>query len=408
MIQTFKDKPSTAQQFAKAFSAAGQTAAEKVPLELMRREENKALHERGIDLSKIYDPQTRAAILASDLQKGLQRQQSNASFGLSESGRENANPKDLGSVNGVNQPQQGQSASSSQLLSPEQIEQKINQIHESESRNGLYRDRDEIAASVQRQEAVKEKELLKQESYGNLAIEALNKVYPDASDETQAVIRKKVQQAAKGTSNDADIRRIAAVEARNLKNRIASIQKSVPKRFGQRIKENFLGTSKKAEIERESVKRKIQPLINEGLYDEARALLSGNGYSPEEVESTVSSLGENTKKLINQYEDQTRTLHKVFPGIKPEQLPPEQQQVFQESLNSILKADPAVNLILLRKQFEDKGVDWRSFQEGISKALQEGVAKLDNNDQINAMDMLEQPPLNELQKILYGLNLIGR
>ena len=86
----------------------------------------------------------------------------------------------------------------------------------------------------------------------------------------------------------------------------------------------------------------------------------------------------------------------------------EKQEIFTQNLAQTLQNDPATNLILLRRKYEDdKGVDWQLYKDSLNELISTGQFK-PNADQFNQLDSLEQPPLDLLGKILYGIGIGGR
>ncbi len=72
----------------------------------------------------------------------------------------------------------------------------------------------------------------------------------------------------------------------------------------------------------------------------------------------------------------------------------------QETLTS----DPSSNLILLRKAYDQKGVQWDEFKDQLNSLILSGEIKL-NEDQFKMLNILEQPRLDNLDKILKELHL---
>jgi len=256
-----------------------------------------------------------------------------------------------------------------------------------------------------------------QKTYGSLGETALQKVMPDASPEQVAYFKRKGEDFAGQSKSEADIERSLASEARIFKNMISKIKDTIPPgRSYNRAYQSIMGTSRDKEKREADARIKVQPLLEEGLYDTARNLLSEVGYYPEEREGIVSSLGENTIKSINEmpriwdkkdigsFERQAR---KFQPNPRPNYTP-EKQEIFTQNLGQTLQNDPATNLILLRRKYEDdKGVDWQLYKDSLNELINTGQFK-PNSDQFNQLDSLEQPPLDLLDKILYGIGIGGR
>jgi hypothetical protein len=152
-------------------------------------------------------------------------------------------------------------------------------------------------------------------------------------------------------------------------------------------------------------------LLNEGLYDTARNLLSELGYHPEERESIIASLGEGPKKALAEMPKievkKEPSFKKGYLTVDEVPLTGAQQAIIKNNMTKAFKGDRDLNLVLLRKAYEDKGVDWRSFKDTLNEMILDGDVEL-NDDQFNHLDLMDTPPLNNLDKILHGLNLIGR
>ncbi len=252
-----------------------------------------------------------------------------------------------------------------------------------------------------------------QRDYGNLAVEKLGKVLPDATDEQQAFFKRKIEEEAGKSESEANIERYISKEASKFKNMMTAVDKDIPaSRAYNKPLQKLLGNEKSAVQARDDMRVKLKPLLDDGLYDTARNLLSKKGYYPEERESIVTDLGEGAKRGLAEM-PQIRKFTKItpFPSsplIEQEPVTEFQQQIIRDGLKNIFNKDPSSNLILLRKAFEDqKNVGWRDFKDSLNELLLNGDIKL-NDDQFNQLKELDTPPLNNLDKILHGLNLIGR
>jgi hypothetical protein len=78
-----------------------------------------------------------------------------------------------------------------------------------------------------------------------------------------------------------------------------------------------------------------------------------------------------------------------------------------DGIRNLFEKDPGVSIVLARKAFEDKGYDWRLFKDAFNDLVQSEQIDL-NDDQRNQLNYLDSPPLSSLEKILHGLNLVGR
>jgi hypothetical protein len=248
-----------------------------------------------------------------------------------------------------------------------------------------------------------------QRNYGNIAVDKLDKVHPGATDEQRAIFRRKGEEAAARSTKESDIDRELAKEAVKFKNTLANVKASIPPmRLLSKAKANLLGTDRSADKARDDIRIKLKPILDEGLYDTARNLLSELGYHPEERESILSNIGESTKKTLSQMPKIEKPYaNKLKGGLPVQEYTPQQNEMIKSNLQQIFQEDPSENLILLRKQFEDKGIDWQAFKDNLNELILSGQVKL-NDDQFDRLDVLDNPPLNNLDKILHGLKLIGR
>lgn len=256
-------------------------------------------------------------------------------------------------------------------------------------------------------ETERKERVASQREYGRIAEEKLRRVMPDAGDEEVAYIKRKAEEAAGQNASEADIERHAAAEARKYKNLVSKVEKDLGAiRSYSRPFHELMGNAKTAEQTENDLRIKVQPLLDAGLYDKARLLLSKNGLYPEERERVVSSLGEIAKTNLAQFPKIKYNEYNT-PFSNKRQYDPQDIDKFKESLGDILERDPSTNLILLRGAFEDKNVDWRLFKDTLNE-FQENGTFLPNDDQFNQMGTLDEPPLTFLGKILHNIGFIGR
>lgn len=419
--------------------------------------ENNAIKRNiGLDLSGVRDPQTRQQLIADQLKFGRQMKQANAAQNINYSpgqqqqnrsspeemqqfvnenrpGKENLPDFQRSEGNGKSPGQQPAFSHAPQpetqgkkrpVLTPDQVRQEGLRIAKEQTANSIPTsplEGYEIARGVNEDNKTYNSEVEKdisqqvraQETYGLKAVEELNKLYPESTAEHEALARRWGEEAVnEGHTSEAAIAKQIAQKTKNFKNTIANVKKSVPApRLGQRVKESVLGTSRNAEKTRDDIRIKLQPLLKEGLYDTSRNVLSELGYHPEERESIITDLGEIPKRtLANMPEMKKTTPPGSLYAEKSERQPyykPEDKQKISNSMRDILTSDPSTNLILLRKAYEDKGVDWQEFKDTLNDKIISGEIKL-NDDQFNHLDLLDYPPLDRLDTLLYGLGLIGR
>lgn len=414
--------------------------------------ENEGINRRiGLDLTGIQDQQTRQQLIADQLKFGRQMKQAQASQGVNYGGQSetpsrdsfdqrqdflnenrvqkeqlpefnnrNFESKRSNEFSGFSQtPQPETKGRKRTVLDPDQVRMEGNRIAQEQTASGIPTtaiEGYEIARGINdenkiyNQEVEKDIEQIKKNQLeaGASAIKELNDLYPEATAEHNALVQRWGEEAAeKGYAKQSEIQREIALKVKNFKNTIANVKEGIKApRIGTKLAESLLGESVSDEERRNGIKVKLKPLLDQGLYDTARNLLSQLNFGPEERESIISNLGENAKKTLS-------TLPKFKSGRATDYSEdfqttnPEEIQRFQGNLNEVLQNDPTVNLILLRKAYEDKNIGWSDFKEAFNKAVFENDFK-PTPEQLNQMNYLEYPPLNRLDKLLYNLGLIGR
>lgn len=251
-----------------------------------------------------------------------------------------------------------------------------------------------------------------QEAYGKIAEEYLKDVYPEASPELATIFQKEGEALSGQGKSQADIKRTLATKAKNLKNSIVNAQKeySAP-RIQAKLWRSLAGEYKNFEQAASDVKRHLQPLLDQGLFDTARKILSDKGYGIEEREGILHPLSNQSYARINQVPKIAikRELGRA-PGIPATGLVREREPVSLEPIKDALKEmksfEPNFSLTLARKAFEDKGYDWREFKDALNELQDEGFQLED--DQRTQQGYLDSPPLNAIEKVLHGLDIIGR
>ena len=418
--------------------------------------ENEAIEKQlGLNLSGIRDPHARHTLLADQLAYGRKMKQAAGTQNVNYSQNQNEEPMPTltkeklpgfgqGSIKGKNI-SQGQESGIGNAPQPEttgvkrpifnvdQLLQEGKRIAAQQSQAGIPTTplegfniakgiNEENKAYNQEVESDVKQRVESQRNYGNIAVDKLLKVFPEATDEQQAYFKRKGEETSKNITSEAGIERELAKNARIFKNTLANIKKSLPApRLLQNVKTDLLGESRPFDKVKNDIRIKLNPLLKEGLYDTARDLLSELGYHPEERESILTDLGENAKKELIKFPPIERPNTKSFTdkllnlenysiftdAAKEEEYTPEQQEMIRGSLSNVLTSDPSTNLVLLRKAYEDKGVDWESFKDNLNDLIFNGEVNL-NDDQFSQLDVLDSPPLNNLDKILFNLKLVGR
>jgi hypothetical protein len=248
-------------------------------------------------------------------------------------------------------------------------------------------------------------QVIAQKNYGQKAVDELKKVYPEATPEIESVFKKFGEEEAQKGKSEAEIDRSLAVKAKNFSDQIATIKKdaSAPRLFNS-IGRAANGTYKDLESSIEDLRVKLKPILDMGLYDTARNLVSGLDYYPEEVDMTVNPLGEREKTVLNKVPKIKMGNSKNPSYLNPE--PIRDQESVKSAIRDLKQANPNFSLVLGRKALEDKGYDWRMYRDALNELEREGLEFTD--DQRKQIGKLDGPPLSGLQTILESVKIIGR
>ena len=313
-----------------------------------------------------------------------------------------------------------QSQGTSRILSDVEIENQAKQNLKNKASRGFETSLPNEIELLQKQKdrTISQRNL--EQSYGARGEAALGEVMENAPTELRDYMAQKAQSYQSENLSDAELKKRLNTDAAKLKNEVASLRRSIPSaRLGTKIKEQFVGKGRKQENLNTSIKNKIKPFLDRGMHSVVRAELADLGYGPEERESLISNLGESTRRNLNEFtkiehpKQSPKFINPNLPsGLKNQiqdlpELSDDQRQKFSGNLKNVLKEDPATNLVLLRKDYEDKGVSWKEFKNQIDDMIANEELQL-TPDQSKYLDILDQPPLDKLDKILYGLKLKGR
>ena len=321
----------------------------------------------------------------------------------------------------------------SEVLNPEEVMQQGAQLAKMSTDAGRPMSDEEgysIVNSLNEDKKVANAQQMQLEThFGDVGSHVLSSYYPDASEEINTLVRKKAEEAGESGQSEADIRKNLVQEVVKLKNQIANVKKSIkPTTLFSKLGRKLTGSGRSAEKEEEHLRKEIKPLLDQGLYDESRAILSEGGLYPEQRERVVSGLAEPTKKAMTQFPNMKKEVpgkmgkkkaglggwgSVVQHGIEEkleEAAPysPKQMETINSAVKDIFTNEPKANLILLRKEFEDRGVDWQAYKDAVDQGVLEGYIKLEDEDQYNMYSDIQEGPLDDLDKMMYKLNLIGR
>lgn len=466
MVQIIEEnrKPTAAERFNQSLNA-GMSALTQQTQRMQQDAENEALKNRyGVDLSGIYDPDTRQKLITDELTYGRKMKQAEASknvklmpdknkdftdelmnertplpeFEYKGKGQERTT-KDLGFEEPKATFEKSKSKKSKvpfasipppltqgdyrPVMTPEQIIQELGPSIAAQSRsNGIPMDDQEgikLAQYTNQQNQSYNDQIDKdistrqqmQTAYGNKGVEKLRKIYQNPSDDLENYMRREAQKIASDSADEADIEQQLTDKAKSIKHTISQTENGLPARRSFNIpKYKMLGVDRSDDKKVSDLRLKLQPLLKEGLFDTARNVLSKIGYYPEEREHIISSLGEGSKKslaTLPQLEKKIKLSEGYSPSWTTEEFTPENKDLIKNNMLDVFKSEPSVNLLLLRRGYEDKGVDWSTFKDILNDAALTGQINL-NPEQLKMLDLLDEPPLNNLEKILEKIKFIGR
>lgn len=258
--------------------------------------------------------------------------------------------------------------------------------------------------------------VLSQEKYGKKGLEALKKVYPNPSPEMESIVKQWAEEASgmgeAGKGSEAKIEHYINNKVKNLSDSITNARKtlSMPRVF-DKIERGMDGSYREFESSAKDVRNHLKPLLDLGLYEEARGILEERGYGPEEREMVINPLSEREQISLNSLPNATGTAN--FRKISGKAEPTIDNM--KKTLLKLKETSPNFSPLLARKYAEDKGYDWRLFKDAWNQLLEDDMMsppeqqkfKL-NDDQERQSGRLNTPPLNILDKFLHSLDLIGR
>jgi len=363
--------------------------------------------------------------LAGESNQGMQQQQRNREpieqpqqvQKLPEFGGNRFYPTNLGPEGGPGHiPQEATTGKKLPLLAPNEKPAAIKKLIADNKAVGRILTIPEASAEINANEEDKkahnasvDKELAQQvnaqKNYGQQAVEQLHKVYKKSNPEIDAVFKKFGEEEATKGKSEADIERSLAIKAKNFSDAVFNIEKdlSAPRLLNS-ITRKLNGTYKDFEQSSKDIRSKLQPILELGLYDTARNLMSGLGYYPEEVDVTVNPLGEREKIALNKVPKNPTKQSKHPSFFSPES--GTDLNNIKEGLIDLKQANPNFSLVLARKMFEDKGYDSRMFKDALNELEEQGF-KLED-DQQRQRGILDTPPLDMLGQILSDINIRGR
>lgn len=237
----------------------------------------------------------------------------------------------------------------------------------------------------------------REQGYVNESFQALKNIYKEASDEDRAGLANEFVDLNLDNLTEAErIKKIQSV-AQKYSNQIADIQKNLRKKtWWTRGKDEMTPE----QVQKELGKR-VEFLVDRGMFDKARSILSKAGYFPEEIESLWGKLSGETERMLKSIPDKKI----VTPGTysQREKTYEEEKQLADSLVPEILKSDPKVNLVMLRQALMKKGIPSNVFLDALRTAEDDLSAEgfQFNEDQLKQIGKeLQEPPIAGLGEIL--------
>jgi len=200
-----------------------------------------------------------------------------------------------------------------------------------------------------------------QRESGELAEKALSKRYPKASPEQKAIFRKIGETARGQFKSEAEFERYVDKEAEKFSNMISNLMEGPnAERLNTKLQRHFQGSEREFEQAADDLRLELKPLLDYGLYDDARNVLTNLGYYPEERETIIHPLGDRVQTQANLTPKVERKIDRNKPSAgllqwnaPMEPYTPEQENNIYNGLKNALKEDPKASLVLLRKALEN-------------------------------------------------------
>lgn len=262
--------------------------------------------------------------------------------------------------------------------------------------------RSQIADSLEQRNAAAKEERALATSFGEIGDRTLTSVYPNATPEQRTKFRNRMlnyyqqglseEQAALRVAKDA---KEVADSASSIEQSVESLRKQPIKKLGSIVAGRFVPTTGLVN----TLKQQVRPLLQSGDYDLARKLLKPLDLSASSIESII---GQDLSKEVLQAITDAR-----YETTKDElgQTLPKDQSQFKNSLLNVFRTDPNVNLILLRKQYEQANkADWNSFRDAVTELANDGSIRL-SPDQLNQLTVLKMPEIDLAEKALQKFSL---
>lgn len=270
---------------------------------------------------------------------------------------------------------------------------------------------------------------------GQLAMQSYMQTHPNATSEDLLRVSKEGSEIARKTGDPSKIFEGIQEKQIGREREVERIKKDIsPEAWWKKMTDIFTGENEKArQLKKEGLSKQLEK--SDLTLREKRALLSqGKGflngtYSPEDVESILHPLSEDTKKTLESFPDlRPETKDKgffsrmfdetfgergtgLFGEEGPESIKPlsdTERQFVKSSLSNILQEHPDVDPLSLRKKFMEKGVAWDEYKNIFDEVQNElGINVFDNPEYIDIEPYMNEPPLGPLRRALKNSGIFG-
>lgn len=329
-----------------------------------------------------------------------------------------------------NMPQEATSGQARPVLSGDQLLQKAQQRQQEFAKKGIIKPFEYFYDQVvneneqnrhfnQNVENERIKRIQSQEKYGELAEQRLKKLIPDASDEEAAIFKKIGEEAAGGDKSQAEIDRNITTEVNKYKNSLTNIKDNLEApRIQNKLQRSFLGKGADIKSVEQDARAAIRPLLEKGLYEKSRTMLANAGFYPEERETIIfGEMPKDLKQSVSSIPKARYSTTREHPLSLTRGFTPPTKEYDMKSRIDLLDnmskiwgegQNDKINLLQLRKEYEDKGYDWRVFKDAMNEMVNNGHIKLNDDQQNTLNSYLNNPPFSGLGFLLNKMGLMGR
>jgi hypothetical protein len=250
--------------------------------------------------------------------------------------------------------------------------------------------------------------------YGSIGQEIFSKLNPNATPQELANFFEESSKLQKPNEQPGEMFKRLAQKATDYKNKVARAEEyAIPENALEKTKAFFRGEEAQDISEREKLSKRSLSGLDKL---KQREILRKKHFQPEEIAERISPLSEAVVDRLERFPSlkpmpKKSSAKRGLPGFQASEkgLDEEELGFFRNSLSKILQEDPDADLLLLRKGFEKKGVNWREFRDAIDSLQEEGQVDFSNHPEHSQnLELLYTPPRGGLKKILHGLKLIGR